>query len=238
MTVVLHIILIAFLVVLALIGLVLLTPFRLRLKGGRETGVGYIDGYAGVPLRILGVRVFWSDSANGYAIYLLGIPVWRKPIPFEKLGKKSPKRASGKERSKDNHPKTEKKAKEKKSAVDSIGDMFYLLDTPNVRVVLARLFRLLNPRGELDLVVGFDDPSVTGIAAGLISFMSGNAPGVQSRIQYNFTEADLRGRFLVGMTVWIPQLIVGAAVIALSKPGRALIAHLWGFRKRRAARAA
>jgi hypothetical protein len=234
MAVVLDILLIALAVVLGLVALLLVTPFQVRIRGSRYTGLGEIGGYAGVPLRILGVGAAVSEPSSRYGIYLFGIPVWRRPIPFEKLVTRRPA-------SEAKAPKQvvdpAKPSKARRRGARGLGDGLYLFRTPHARAVLGRLFRLLNPRGEMNIEVGFDDPSATGALAGVIALLEELVPGLRPTVRYNFTDAVLEGRFSLGATLWIPQLIAGAAAIALSKEGRALIGHLWGFRKRKPAQA-
>ena len=234
-----HILEYALLVLLGLLGLitlVLVTPLRLRLEGGRETGLGWARGYAGVSLRLLGVGGVLREDASRYAVYLLGIPVWRRPVPFEKMfsgkGKKGAE-PEAKEKKRKEAPK-----KDKERVPFTLFDFIHLLQTPNVRVVIGRLFGLLNPHGEIRGQVGFDDPSDTGYLAAVLGFVRMVWPGVGQEIRLNFAQAELKGRFELGMTIWIPQIIVGAIVIALSRDGRQLIAHLWGLRKQRLARVA
>ncbi len=85
MAVVLDVLLIALIALLGLIALILVTPFRVRIRGSRTSGLGEVSGYAGVPLGILGVGARLSETASHYTVYILGIPVWRRPLPFEKL---------------------------------------------------------------------------------------------------------------------------------------------------------
>lgn len=238
---------IAAFVLLGLLGLVILvlsTPWRIRLEGVRETGHGWLRAYGGVPLRILGVGGVLVEGASVYTVYVLGIPVWRRPIPFEKVfsGKDEGKDIAAKEEKARRRAKKdeEKRAgnKERKTAPFAFSDFVYALRAPHVRAVVGRLLGLLNPRGELVGEVGFDDPSDTGTFAAVLGFVRWVAPEVGQKIVLSFTEPVLRGRFLVGLTVWIPQIIVGAIVIALGRDGRQLIAHLWGLRKRRLARVA
>ncbi len=240
MSLALHILLGVLLAILGLIGLVLVTPFRLRLRGERRTGLGHLEGYAGVPLRILGVRVCLSEARRHFTIYLLGIPLWRRPLPFEKLVRKKDRAPDPGGHTADTKPRKEKRERKrpaKKKAPYSLDDFAHLLRTPHVGAVARRLLRLLNPRGALDLEVGFDDPSTTGMVAAVVGCLQELA-GLDTRIRYNFAGAELKGSFLLGVTLWIPQIVIGIAVTALAKDGRELIAHLWGLRKRRLARAA
>jgi hypothetical protein len=234
MTVVLDILLVVLAALLGLVLLILVTPLQVRIRGSRYSGLGEVSGYAGVPLRILGAGAALSEQRSRYAVYFLGIPVWRRPIPFGKLvaKKTAPKTDTPKPVDADRSSKARRKRNQ------GLGDRLYLFRTPHARTVLRRLLRLLNPRGELDIAVGFDDPSATGMLAGIIALLGEVVPGLRLAVRYNFTDAELKGRFLLGATLWIPQLIAGATAIALSKEGRALIGHLWGFRKRTPAQAA
>ncbi len=231
----------ALLVLLGLIVLILLTPLRMRFEGGRETELGWLRAYAGIPLRILGVGGVLREGASAYTVYLFGIPVWRRPVPFGKLfsGKgKGTKGGEGDESGRRRKKKDEEKTAHEEKEPFAFSDFVYLLHAPHVRSLIGRLLGLLNLRGELVGEVGFDDPSDTGTLAGVLGFVRWVAPGVGQDIRLDFTEPMFRGRFLVGLTVWLPQIIVGAIVIALGRDGRQLIAHLWGLRKRRLQRVA
>jgi hypothetical protein len=224
------------LVILGVITLILITPVQVRLRGGRETGLGWLLGYVGGPLRILGVGVEITEAAARYRVYWLGIPVWRRPIRFEKhFSSKEKKRAKRRAR----EEKREKRAGTKKGRGNrDLFDVIYLLQTPNVSRVTGRLFRLLNPTCAIRGQVGFDDPAATGLLAALLGFLQMAAPGIGEELQLNFQEAEIRGALVLGMTIWIPEILVGALVIALGRDGRQLIAHLWGLRRRRPAKVA
>ena len=135
--------------------------------------------------------------------------------------------------------KPEKEKEEKRNRrIPDASDVFYLVRTPNLISVAGRLFSLLNPKGEMECDLGFNDPSATGILAAVVAFLTSFAPGVQERIRFNYLEAELRGYLRLGMLVWLPQLFVGGVAIALGEDGRELVIHLWGLRRRRAARVA
>jgi hypothetical protein len=225
-TLALDILWILFLVVLGVLCLVIITPLRVRISGGRDTGLGWVSGYGGVPLRILGVFVGLGETSSRYRVYVMGIPLCRGPL-------------FSKER-RDRKAKKARRPGKKTSARRpfTFEDTLYILRTPHVIVLLGRLFRLLNPRGQIVATVGFDDPASTGMLATAGGLVGSAVPGLKQRVQYDYTDAVLEGRFELGIVIWIPQLIVGAVWIALSREGRAFIAHLWGFRKLRSRRAA
>jgi hypothetical protein len=222
--------------ILGVLLLIILTPFTVRMEGGRLSGLGWVRGYAGVPLRFLGVGAEMSEGRHLYRYYLFFIPVWSRPLPIDKLFSRKERRPEKEREEKKDRDKT--KGADSKSGDMDLFDVFYLMRTPHVRSIAGRLLRLLNPRGALEGEVGFDDPAATGLFVGALSFTRTFAPGVTEDIYFNFEAAALKGRLALGMTIWIPQIIVGAIVIALGEEGRSLIGHLWRYRKRRLAKVA
>jgi hypothetical protein len=200
-----------------LLALVLAVPLRLWVRGERETGLGSLCGYAGVPLRILGMGFEVSETSSQYRIFIMAIPVWSRPLSLKRGGSDS----------------GEKEKKRQKRVPTSLSEMLYLSKTPNVKHVTTRLLGLLNFRGELNCEVGFDDPSTTGMLAAAVALLNTATPQLKNNIRFNYLEAELKGFFTLAIFIWIPQLVVGTVVIALSREGRTLIIHLWRLRRKK-----
>lgn len=162
---VIGIVILSFLGLLLVLLLVfLITPFRYKVKGHYDDNV-YFSFTASYALHILSIRVLYSEELK-YTIRILGIPLSLKNKP-----KKDKTAADNSSPSEETQAVDSNEAEKKKSK--SIVHILNLLTEDNTKKAwevckkrLGKLLKALMPKHlKLDITYGLNDPYYTGLAA-------------------------------------------------------------------------
>ena len=196
----------------ALLGIILLVPINFGFRGEFAESLSF-QGQVGWAGGLFRLEIIRSEGILHWAMSFLGM---KKSIP--KSAKETP--ASKK-------PPTKKKVSRSTGSISTyINRQLFAA----VKVVLRKLVQSLHLNLNLSGTYGFDDPSLTGVTAGLIAAIFGKSASIE--LKPDFTEAvvDVKG----SIRGWfIPlQIVVICIVFSLSKPVRAIWWPKIKFRKK------
>lgn len=190
------------LALVALLGIILLAPFHFDFGGEYEQRLSF-RGQVRWAGGLFSLEIMRRVGKMQMTLGFFGL---KKPI--SNMGKKEPKK---------------KKPNRKKGLTDSIGNLSSFITRQlftAVKVVFSKLVQALHLGLNLSGIYGFDDPSLTGVMAGVIAALNIGRSSEYLNPDFTGAVAEIQG----SMRGWfIPlQILVIVLLFLLKKPVRAI----------------
>lgn len=185
-------------------GFILLIILFLILPFSYESNVVLLDGVRanfriGWPWRFMNITGSYDEETLNMSLYIINKRVCRLKNKVNQESEEENKK-----------PKKEKEKKENKDIMQSIKNLADKKFTNEIITYLKSLYDIAKPQYlQFSGVYGFDDPSLTGMAAGAIAALNNAMPKARISLYPNFTdeiiELELKtaGSLLVGPAVYL-----------------------------------